>query len=167
MQLPGHMAVSEAPQPSDILWHNLYISRTSKSARQTVVECLVALLTIVWIAPVTLISFVLSSESLRSSSPALDSWCRQYVVLASLVELIQPLSLLTIMNILPSLLALLATFEGVVSISGTQMSTFNRLYSTLLMTFSEYLCLCCCFLIDISISKSSMCSLSPPSLALC
>jgi hypothetical protein len=60
MQLAGHMAVTEAPDSSDMIWGNMYATRTQLFWRRLIVELLVLLLIVVWVAPVTLISFVLS-----------------------------------------------------------------------------------------------------------
>eukprot|EP01041_Mallomonas_annulata_P009540 gene9540-19834_t len=78
MQIPGRLAISEAPVPSDIIWGNLYVSRSAKTWRSVLVETLVVLLSIIWVAPVTLISLALSGEAIRSFAPDLDELCREY-----------------------------------------------------------------------------------------
>jgi hypothetical protein len=60
MQLAGHMAVTEAPDSSDVIWGNMYATRSQLFLRRVFVEAIVLLLIVIWVAPVTLISFVLS-----------------------------------------------------------------------------------------------------------
>ena len=104
MQLAGHMAVSEAPEPTDMTWANLYSTRTGTMLRRFVVESFVMLLIIVWVAPVTLISFIVSEDALRGYSPLIDKWCNQSNLFLSAVELVQPGALVAIMNCLPPVL---------------------------------------------------------------
>ena len=120
------MAVSEAPQPSDILWDNMYISRTENLFRRVVGELVVGLTTVVYIAPVTLLSFVTSASAIRSHSHLLDRWCHRSTLVLSLVELVQPTALVLLMDLLPPLLGLLSAYEGYVAMSRIQMVVFSR-----------------------------------------
>ena len=129
MQLAGHMAVTEAPEPSDMTWINLYSTRTGTLMRRFIVESAVILLIIVWVAPVTLISFVVSEEALRRYSPFIDYWCEHSELFLSAVELVQPGALVAIMNLLPPILTALALLEGCVSFSSNQFRSFDRYFT--------------------------------------
>ena len=129
MQLAGHMAVSEAPEPSDMTWSNLYSTRTGTLLRRFVVESCVMLLIIVWVAPVTLISFVVSEDALRRYSPFIDHWCSRSELFQSAVELVQPGALVAIMNLLPPILTALGVLEGCVSFSSNQFRSFDRYFT--------------------------------------
>lgn len=128
MQRVNQMSVSEAPEPRDIIWENLYISRSAQKTRRFVIECLVVLLTAVWVAPVTIVAMVLSADQLRKISPTLDKSCDDYPVLVSVLQLIQPLAVVILMDILPPILTTSAMIEGCVSMSKVQMRVFDRYF---------------------------------------
>lgn len=128
MQLAGHLAISEAPESTDMTWSNLYTTRTELFWRQVVVEAAVLLLIIVWVAPVTLLSFVTSEDAIRSWSPLIDKWCGN-AWFESLIELIQPAALVGIMNILPPVLTGLGVIEGMISFSSNQFRSFDRYFT--------------------------------------
>jgi hypothetical protein len=129
MQLAGHMAISEAPAPTDITWMNMYATRTGLFWRRVFVETMVVLLTIVWVAPVTLLSYVVSSDALRSFFPWLDEWCDRSQWMTSIVSLAQPGALMAIMNLLPPILSGLAVLEGCISYSANQFKSFDRYFT--------------------------------------
>ncbi len=129
MQLAGRMSVVEAPEPSDVMWSNLYGSRKGTLARRLVVEVAVLLLIAVWIAPVTLLSFVFSVDALGGYFPWVAAGCARSKVFLSLVEMLQPLVLVGIMNLLPPVLTFLATVEGCTSFSVNQMRSFHRYFT--------------------------------------
>eukprot|EP01034_Spumella_vulgaris_P030463 gene30463-37681_t len=62
MQLADRMSISEAPEPTDVAWDNLYTTRKGMIWRRIVVEFAVLMLTVVWIAPVTLLSYISSQD---------------------------------------------------------------------------------------------------------
>ena len=129
MQLVGHMAVSEAPEPTDMMWTNLYSTRTGTMWRRFFVESVVLVLIIAWVAPVTLLSSVVSEEALRRYSPLIDKWCETSELFDSMVELVQPAALVAIMNLLPPILTALAVLEGCISFSSNQFRSFDRYFT--------------------------------------
>jgi hypothetical protein len=128
MQLVGHLVVSEAPEPTDIIWSNLYTSRSGVFYRRLVIESTVILLNVIWVAPVTLVSFVVSIDALRSFFPFLDTLCSKSAWFTSAVELIQPGVLVSLMLILPPILHGFGVLEGYVSHSSIQFRTFDRYF---------------------------------------
>jgi uncharacterized protein (DUF2147 family) len=129
MQLAGRMAISEAPAPQDIYWFNMYATRTGLFWRRVVVETLVILLIIVWVAPVTLLSYVVSADALRTFFPWLDYLCERSAWASSIVGLAQPGALMAIMNLLPPILSGLAILEGCICYSANQFKTFDRYFT--------------------------------------
>ena len=129
MQLVGHLAISEAPEPTDVTWVNVYTTRTNTFWRRVLAEAIVIFLIIVWVAPVTLISFAVSEDSLKSNFPFINSWCNYSGLFQSLVELLQPGALVMIMNFLPPVLTALAILEGCISFSENQFRSFDRYFT--------------------------------------
>ena len=52
MQLAGHMAISEAPEPTDVTWINMYTTRTGQLYRRFLVEAIVLFLIVIWVRPI-------------------------------------------------------------------------------------------------------------------
>lgn len=129
MQLVGHLAVSEAPEPSDMTWVNYYGTRNKTFWKQFIVEVLVTLLIVVWVAPVTLLSYVTSENAIRSYIPLIDRMCTNSVWYQSFVQLLQPGALVALMNIIPPLLTGLGIFEGCISFSVNQFKAFDRYFT--------------------------------------
>jgi hypothetical protein len=129
MQLTGHLAVSEAPEPTDVMWSNLYVTRTGTLMRRILTEICVLFLIIVWVAPVTLLSFIVSEDALRSLFPFLDAWCESSELVTSIVQLIQPGALVALMNVLPPILTAIAVIEGCISFSVNQFRSFDRYFT--------------------------------------
>ena len=128
MQRVNQLSVQEAPESRDIIWENMYISRKVQKSRRFIVEFFVVFLTIVWVAPVTIVSMVLSAEQLRSFFPSLDRLCDSSPIVVSMLQLVQPSAVVILMDILPPILASMAMIEGCVSHSKVQMRVFDRYF---------------------------------------
>lgn len=76
----------------------------------------------------TVVAMLLSSEQLRKFSPSLDKACIDSPVMVSVLQLIQPLAVVVLMDVLPPILATLAIIEGCVSKSKVQMRIFERYF---------------------------------------
>eukprot|EP01038_Epipyxis_sp_PR26KG_P009590 gene9590-12916_t len=129
MQLAGHMALYEAPEPSDVTWINLYTTRKATNYRRIIIDCAVLLLIVVWVAPVTLLSFIFSKQALSNFFPWVQYACDKSIIFESLVQLAQPLAIVAIMNLLPPILGALAILEGCISFSSNQFKSFNRYFT--------------------------------------
>jgi hypothetical protein len=129
MQLAGRMSISEAPEPSDITWVNLYGTRKGSMIRRFIIESAVLLLIVVWVAPVTLLSYIFSEDALSSFSPWIKHGCETNEWFRSTVEMAQPLALVGIMNLLPPLLTVLALLQGCTSFSSNQFISFDRYFT--------------------------------------
>ena len=66
---PGSMQVTTAPEPRDILWGNVYLSKGAKRTRSYIGEALILIITTFYIVPVALVSLLVSESALISSSP--------------------------------------------------------------------------------------------------
>lgn len=128
MQRVNQLSVQEAPESRDIIWENMYISRKVQKSRRFVMEFLVVFLTIVWVAPVTIVSMLLSAEQLRIFLPSLDRLCDSSPIFVSLLQLVQPSAVVILMDILPPILGSMAMIEGCVSHSKVQMRVFDRYF---------------------------------------
>jgi hypothetical protein len=65
---PGSMVVSSAPEPRDIMWENIYISKGAKRTRTLVGDLVVFILITSYAVPVTLVSLLVSESALIAFS---------------------------------------------------------------------------------------------------
>jgi hypothetical protein len=68
---PGAMQVATAPEPRDVLWKNIYVSKGAHRTRTILGETTVLLLIGLYMFPVGLVCFLLSENALVASSPRL------------------------------------------------------------------------------------------------
>ena len=127
MQLAGHMAISEAPEPRDVWWENMYLSRSSKTLRTFLVECFVVALIVFWVVPVTLLSHITEIGYLQKMT-WIKFACDASPFLKSLLSLLQPAAIVGIMQLLPPLFCFLGEFQGCTSFSSNEFSSFDRYF---------------------------------------
>jgi hypothetical protein len=65
---PGSMVVSAAPEPRDIMWGNIYISKGAKRTRALIGDLVVFILITSYAVPVTLVSLLVSESALIAFS---------------------------------------------------------------------------------------------------
>jgi hypothetical protein len=129
MQLAGRLSFSEAPEPGDMNWNNIYVTRKTTIFRRYAVEMFVIFLIVIWVAPVTLMSYVFSYDAITSAIPTFATWANNSALFASLLSIIQPFMIVALMNLLPPLLSALATFEGCIALSVNQFRSFDRYFA--------------------------------------
>lgn len=129
MQLAGRLAMTEAPEPTDITWVNMYMTRRATAFRQYLVDAVIILLIIVWVAPVTLLSYVFSYDAVTEAIPSLKRLAEEYNIVESMIDLLQPIVLVAIMNLLPPLLMALGVFEGSIALSVNQFRAYHRYFA--------------------------------------
>lgn len=128
MQLAGHLAVSEAPEPRDVQWQHLNRTRKGTLVRRVLVEMAVVLLVIFWVVPVTLIALFTNADTLKSSASWVESAAETSSLFNSMLELVQPMCIVGLMQVLPPLFIVMGHFEGVTSFSRNQFLAFDRYF---------------------------------------
>lgn len=125
---PGSMQVSTAPEPRDILWNNIYVSKGARRTRTYLGEMLVLLIIAFYIVPVALISLLVSESALISSSPRLAQLDQASAFFSAAIALVQPLCIVGLQQLLPPLFMLIGQAEGITSFSEVQMRAFSRYF---------------------------------------
>lgn len=125
---PGAMQVSTAPEPRDILWENIYVSKGATRTRSFIGEMLVLLLIFFYVVPVALVSLLVSESALVSSSPRLAQLDQASALFSSAIAMVQPLCIVGIQQLLPPLFILIGRLEGMNSFSEVQMRAFSRYF---------------------------------------
>lgn len=128
MQLAGHLSVREAPEPRDVYWHNLDRSRKGTMVRRIIADIAVIFLIIFWVVPVCAISYFTNSSALESYADWISTAATKSAVFESTLELVQPLMIVGLMQILPPLFMAIGHYEGMISISSNMFKAFNRYF---------------------------------------
>jgi hypothetical protein len=125
---PGAMQVSTAPEPRDVLWDNIYVSKGATRMRSLLGEFLVILIIVFYTFPVILVSLLVSESALISSSERLRQLHKASALFASAIAMVQPLCIVTIQQLLPPLFMSVSRLEGLIAFSDVQMRTFSRYF---------------------------------------
>jgi hypothetical protein len=125
---PGAMQVSTAPEPRDILWENVYVSKGAMRTRSILGEFLVILIIVFYVVPVILVSFLVSESALVSSSARLAQLDKASALFSSAIAMVQPLCVVAIQQMLPSVFMSISKLEGLVAFSDVQMRAFSRYF---------------------------------------
>jgi len=125
---PGAMQVTSAPEPRDVLWENVYVSKGATRTRSILGEFLVILIISFYIIPVALVSLLVSETALVASSPRLAELKQATPLFSSVISLVQPLCIVLIQQILPPLFMAIGKLEGLVCFSDIQMRAFSRYF---------------------------------------
>eukprot|EP00814_Leptocylindrus_danicus_P006342 CAMPEP_0116008806 /NCGR_PEP_ID=MMETSP0321-20121206/3071_1 /TAXON_ID=163516 /ORGANISM="Leptocylindrus danicus var. danicus, Strain B650" /LENGTH=846 /DNA_ID=CAMNT_0003477677 /DNA_START=349 /DNA_END=2889 /DNA_ORIENTATION=- len=125
---PGSMQVSTAPEPRDLLWENIYVSKGAKKTRSLIADALVLLLISFYIIPVAIISLLVSENALVSYSPRIAQLDQASALFSSAIAIVQPLCLVGIQQLLPPLFIFIGKCEGIISFSEVQMKAFSRYF---------------------------------------
>lgn len=125
---PGAMQVTTAPEPRDVLWGSIYISKGAKRTRGYIGEIFVLLLIGFYVVPVALLSLLVSESALVSSSPRLNQLDKASAFFSTGIAMVQPVCLVAIQQLLPPLFLSIAKLEGTLSFSEAQMKSFSRYF---------------------------------------
>jgi len=125
---PGAMNVTNAPEPRDILWENVYVSKGAKRTRGLIGDIVVITLIAFYVVPVALVSLLVSESALVSSSPRVAQLAQASAFFATAIGMVQPLCLVGIQQLLPPLFIQISKAEGILSFSEVQMKAFSRYF---------------------------------------
>ena len=125
---PGAMEVSTAPEPRDILWQNVYVSKGAKRTRGYIGEAIAILIISFYAVPVALISLLTSETALISTSKRLAQLDQASAFFSSALAMVQPICLVIIQQLLPPIFIQISKAEGILSFSEVQMKAFSRYF---------------------------------------
>ena len=127
MQLADHMEISEADEPRDLRWNNLYTSRTVKSMRFFFSQIVVLFLIAFWVVPVSLVTYVTALTNLQQIG-WISTVTDAVPLVNSAFSLLQPAAILGIMQLLPPIFHLLGEWQGIISWSQNQRLVYERYF---------------------------------------
>ena len=125
---PGSMQVATAPEPRDILWDNIYMSKGAHRTRYYIGEFVVNMLICFYVVPIATVSLLVSESALVSSSPRLAQLDQASAIFSVAIAMVQPLCIVGLQQLLPPLFVLIGRAEGRTSFSDVQMQAFSRYF---------------------------------------
>ena len=125
---PGSMQVSTAPEPRDILWENIYVSKGAQRTRSYIGEFAVKMLVCFYIIPIATVALLVSESALVSSSPRLAQLDQASAIFSVAIATVQPMFIVGLQQLLPPLFVAIGQAEGRSSFSEVQMQAFSRYF---------------------------------------
>lgn len=125
---PGSMQVATAPEPRDVLWSNVYVSKGARKTRTLIADLVCLFIISFYIIPVTIISLLVSENALVSYSPRIAQLDKASALFSSAIALVQPLCLVGVQQLLPPIFIFIGKSEGILSFSEVQMKAFSRYF---------------------------------------
>eukprot|EP00548_Thalassiothrix_antarctica_P001027 CAMPEP_0194131254 /NCGR_PEP_ID=MMETSP0152-20130528/2063_1 /TAXON_ID=1049557 /ORGANISM="Thalassiothrix antarctica, Strain L6-D1" /LENGTH=710 /DNA_ID=CAMNT_0038825983 /DNA_START=1149 /DNA_END=3281 /DNA_ORIENTATION=- len=125
---PGSMQVVTAPEPRDVLWDNISVSKGAMRTRSYLGQALVLLLIGFYVVPIALVSLLVSESALVSSSARLNQLDQASAFFSSAIAMVQPICIVILQQLLPPLFIAIGKTEGLVSFSEVQMRAFSRYF---------------------------------------
>ena len=88
-----------APAPSDVVWPNTYLSRSSRMTRSWLITLLILVLSVFWALLLTPIAGLISIESIRAVWPQLADALESHPISKTLVSTGLPTLLVSLLNL--------------------------------------------------------------------
>jgi hypothetical protein len=124
---PGHVLAKLAPAPSDIVWPNTYLPRTTRMIRSWTITIFILVLTFFWLIPVLLLAGLLDLCTIRQVLPQLANALERHTVLQSLVQTGLPTLVVSLLNVaVPFLYDYLANMQGMISQGDVELSVISK-----------------------------------------
>ncbi|KAK4048133.1 hypothetical protein OIV83_005003 [Microbotryomycetes sp. JL201] len=124
-----------APEPRDINWANLSLSRSARFIRKVLVTITLLVLLSVWLVPVLFLSQLLSWKTIKDTAPRLADFIGKSPRLRGFVQTSLPsLAMVAFNNVLPFFLDGLSIFQGLQARSWIEYSMLKKYHLTLLFT---------------------------------
>ena len=124
---PMQLQANPAPAPSDVVWQNTYLSRSSRITRSWSVMLIILILTVFWTALLVPIAGLVSLRSICSVWPQLAFTLDSNPISQSLVATGLPTALISLLTVLvPFLYYWLSTLQGMLSQGEVEISLISK-----------------------------------------
>jgi hypothetical protein len=124
---PMQLLATLAPAPSDVVWANTYLPRTSRMLRSWIITAVVAVLSIVWLVPVASFASLLNLCSIEKVWPQLAALLVRHEIGKALVQTGLPTLVMSLLNVaVPYLYDYLANLQGMISQSDVELSVISK-----------------------------------------
>lgn len=146
---PMHLIARQSPAPSEVVWTNTYLPRSSRMTRAWLVTAVITVLTIFWSFLLVPLATALNLEAIHRISPQLADAIEDHPIAKSLVQTQLPTLLSSLLFVLvPYLYDWLANLQGMHSQADVDLSVISKnffflffnyfIIFTVLGTFSNF-----------------------------
>ncbi|OBT48734.1 hypothetical protein VE00_00756 [Pseudogymnoascus sp. WSF 3629] len=133
---PLQFHASLAPAPSDIVWSNTYLSRSSRMLRSWSITIFILILTAIWLIPVASLASLLNICYIEKFAPNLAAVLSRHDIIRALVQTGLPTLVVSLLNVaVPFLYDFLANYQGSISQSDVELSVISKNF---LFTFFNF-----------------------------
>ncbi|RFU31345.1 hypothetical protein B7463_g4994, partial [Scytalidium lignicola] len=124
---PMRLVANLAPAPSDIIWRNTYMTRSSRTLRTWTITIFIFVLTIIWLIPVATLAGLLDLCSIQQVWPELADLLKRHEIVKALVQTGLPTLVVSLLNIaVPFLYDYLANKQGFISQGHVELSVISK-----------------------------------------
>ncbi|TAQ83945.1 hypothetical protein B7494_g7730 [Chlorociboria aeruginascens] len=124
---PMQLLANLAPAPSDIVWHNTYLPRSSRMIRSWTITIFILVLTIFWLIPVGALAGLVDLCSIRKVWPQLADLLERHDIIKALVQTGLPTLVVSLLNVaVPFLYDYLANNQGSISQGEVELSVISK-----------------------------------------
>ncbi|CZR51120.1 related to A.thaliana hyp1 protein [Phialocephala subalpina] len=124
---PMQLIAKLAPAPSDIVWQNTYLPRSSRMFRSWVITIFILILTIFWLIPVAALAGLLDLCSIQQVWPQAAKFLANHDILKNLVQTGLPTIVVSLLNVaVPFLYDYLANMQGTISQGDVELSVISK-----------------------------------------
>jgi len=125
--IPMQLLATPAPAPSDIVWSNTYLPRTSRMVRAWSISTFVTILSIFWLIPIAPFASLLNLCSVKKVWPELGDFLGRHEIGKALVQTGLPTLVVSLLNIaVPYLYDYLSNMQGMISQSEVELSVISK-----------------------------------------
>jgi hypothetical protein len=124
---PMQFLATLAPAPSDVVWTNTYLPRSSRMIRSWSISIFVVILSVIWLIPVVPFASLMNICSIQKVWPELGDLLDRHSILQSLVQTGLPTLAVSLLNIaVPFLYDYLSNMQGMISQSEVELSVISK-----------------------------------------
>jgi hypothetical protein len=124
---PMQLQAKLAPAPTDIVWPNTYLPRSSRMLRSWTITVFILLLTIFWLIPVAALAGLLDLCSIQQVWKGLADVLESHSTIKSLVQTGLPTLVVSLLNVaVPFLYDYLANLQGMISQGDVELSVISK-----------------------------------------
>ncbi|KAG8525358.1 uncharacterized protein KY384_009002 [Bacidia gigantensis] len=125
--VPMQLVANVAPAPSDVVWENTYLSRSTRMSRAWLITLVIGVLTVFWSILLVPLAGLLSLQNIGRVSPSLEDWLNTHQTIRALVQTGLPTLLFSVLSVaVPYLYYWLSTLQGMVSQAEVEMSLISK-----------------------------------------
>lgn len=116
-----------APAPTDIVWRNTYMPRTSRMLRQWTITIFIVVLTIFWLIPVVPLAGLLDLCSIKQILPQFSKFLARHEIIRGFVQTGLPTLVISLLNLsVPFLYDYLSNYQGMISQGDVELSVISK-----------------------------------------